>query len=145
MKKNYTQYQNTLLSPHNDVVIKKTRIKADIVFGSPSTGCKGSGVCTVVPATQMSSKALKCPHATAWISMTNQRKLRFSFIKSSMTEQQIKCYFRWNLFQIFESVAMPLFVQNRIGPYRPMIIKSGIYHVEERMSELIVDFNLADL
>jgi len=62
-----------------------------------------------------------------------------------MTEQQIKCYFRWNLFQVFESVAMPLFVQNRFGTHRPLIIKSGIYHVDERMNELIVDFLLADI
>ncbi len=144
MKKNYTQYQNTLLSPQNDVVIKKTRIKADIVFGSPSTGCKGSGVCTVVPATQMGSKSLKCPYATAWISMKNKRNIRFAFIKSSMTEQQIKCYFRWNLFQVFESVAMPQFVQTRIGYHRPLIIRSGIYHVEVRTHELIVDFKLTD-
>lgn len=61
-----------------------------------------------------------------------------------MTEQHIKCYFRWNLFQIFESVSMPLFVQKRIGANRPLILKPGIYIVEERLHELIVDFHLLD-
>lgn len=143
MKKNHTQYQNTLVNPLSDIGIKKTRIKADIVFGSPSTGCKGSGVCMVLPATQ-ARNALKCPHSTAWISMTNQRKLRFAFLRQSMTEQHIKCYFRWNLFQVFESVSMPLFVQKRIGASRPLILKPGIYIVEERPHELIVDFYLLD-
>lgn len=143
MKKNHTHYQNAQISPPNDVVITKTRIKAEIVFGSPSTGCKGSGVCMVVPYTAM-NKVLKCPHATAWISITNQQMLRFSFIKSSMTEQQIKGYFRWNLFQVFEPLSMPHFVQSRIGVYRPLIIKSGIYFVEDRGHELKVDFHLID-
>lgn len=61
-----------------------------------------------------------------------------------MSEQQIKCYFRWNLFQIFESVAMPPFVQKRIASYRPLIIKPGIYIVEDRINELIVDFYLLE-
>jgi len=76
--------------------------------------------------------------------MPNQRKIRFAFIKSSMTEQQIKCHFRWNLFQVFESVTMPLFVQKRIGDNYPLVLKPGIYIVEERMRELVVDFQLAD-
>jgi len=143
VKKNHTQYQNTLENTLSDIVIKKTRVKADIVFGSPSTGCKGSGVCTVIPIFQGRSN-LKCPSATAWISMVNKKKIRFAFLKSSMTEQQIKCHFRWNLFQVFESVSMPFFVQKGIGANHQLIVKSGIYIVEERLLELIVDFNLDD-
>lgn len=143
MKKDHTQYQNTLVNPLSDIGIRKARIKADIIFGSPSTGCKGAGVCTVVPAAQV-SKPIKCPYATAWISIKDQARLRFAFIKDSMSEQQIKCYFRWNLFQIFESVAMPPFVQKRIASYRPLIIKPGIYIVEDRINELIVDFYLLE-
>lgn len=119
----------------------RSRLKSEIVFGSLSTGCKGSGVCKVVPSDTMTTE-WKCPHATAWISVTTNNKLRFAFIKSSMSEQMIRRYFRWQLFQVFEPYAMPVFIEKRLKINRKMTIAPGIYTVRDSNNELIVDFNI---
>lgn len=129
MKKEHTHYQNT----QNKTVIDsctRLKIKAEIVFGSPSLGCKGSGVCKVLPST-VSMDAWKCSHATAWLSITNCKGVRMLFPKASMTDRQAKVYFRWHLFQVFEPVPMPGFIQKRLGMSAPLIIRPGIYQVCE--------------
>ena len=119
----------------------RSRLKSEIVFGSLSTGCKGSGVCKVVPSDTMTTE-WKCPHATAWISVTANEKLRFAFIKSAMPGQMIRRYFRWQLFQVFEPYAMPLYIEKKLKTNRKMAIAPGIYTVRETNDELIVDFNI---
>lgn len=119
----------------------RSRLKSEIVFGSLSTGCKGSGVCKVVPSDTMTTD-WKCPHATAWISVTANNRLRFAFIKSSMSEQMIRRYFRWQLFQVFEPYTMPVFIEKKMKLNRKMTIAPGIYVVRETTIELIVDFNI---
>ncbi|MEZ4942638.1 MAG: hypothetical protein R3D58_17320 [Saprospiraceae bacterium] len=121
---------------------KKTIIKqlrSEIVFGSPSTGCKGSGVCKVVPVLT-TARDWKCPHATAWISVTPEGKLRVAFQKSSLTLRQIRCYFRWQLFQVFEPFQMPYYIQQKLNASQTLIIQPGIYPVLETADELIVEF-----
>lgn len=114
-------------------------LKSEIVFGSLSTGCKGSGVCKVLP-TGLSDIVWKCPRAMGYISIVEPGRLRIEFIKSSMTQAEIRRYFRWGLFQVFEPYAMPRFVRRHLKVNDSLIILPGIYTVTETADELIVDF-----
>lgn len=117
----------------------KIRLKSEIVFGSLSTGCRGAGVCKVVPA-RVATNDWKCLHATAWISITSNQKIRFSFIKSTLTQQMVRRYFSWHLFQVFEPFPMPLFVEKKLKTGNSLTIRPGIYSVIETPTALIVDF-----
>ncbi len=117
----------------------RIRLKSEIVFGSLSTGCRGAGVCKVVPA-RVATEDWKCLHATAWISITPNQKIRFSFIKSTLTQQMIRRHFSWRLFQVFEPFPMPLFVEKKFKTDKGLTIKPGIYSVVETTTALIVDF-----
>ncbi len=132
-----TQYSRLPVESKENTTQK--RLKSEIVFGSLSTGCKGSGVCKVVPSS-IEVKGWKCPHATAWISLSPEGKIRIEFIKNSMTIQEIRRYFRWQLFQVFEAYAMPSFVRNNLEIPRPLVIQPGIYPVTDTGKGLIVDF-----
>lgn len=136
MKKEHAHYPNTRIQIATN---NQTKIKAEIVFGSPSMGCKGSGVCKVLPAAAASTD-WKCPHATAWISIYKSNCIRMAFLKSSMTPKQINTYFRWHLFQVFESVSMPLFVEKRLHAIQGFTIRPGIYPVIDTNEFLIVKF-----
>jgi hypothetical protein len=136
VKKEQTHYQNTHIQIATN---NQTKIKAEIVFGSPSMGCKGSGVCKVLSITAASTD-WKCPRATAWISITKNSCVRMAFLKSSMMPRQINRYFRWHLFQVFESVSMPLFVEKRLRSIQEIVIQPGIYPVIDTDEFLIVEF-----
>lgn len=117
----------------------RIRLKSEIVFGSLSTGCRGAGVCKVVPA-RVATNDWKCLHATAWVSITSDQKIRFSFIKSTLTQQMIRRYFSWHLFQVFEPYPMPLFIEKKLKAANNLTIRPGIYTVIETPSSLIIDF-----
>lgn len=117
----------------------RIKLKSEIIFGSPSTGCKGSGVCKVVPAS-IPVQDWKCPHALAWIYLLDNAKIRFEFIRSSMSEQQYKRYFRWQLFQVYEPYPMPIFIEKKLKVKQNLIVLPGIYPVIETPHVLIVDF-----
>lgn len=119
----------------------RIKLKSEIVFGSLSTGCRGSGVCKVVPA-RVATDDWKCPHATAWVYMVEDRKLRISFIKSTITHQMFRRYFSWHLFQVFEPFTMPLFIEKGLKKGNLLIIRPGIYTVIETPSALVVDFTV---
>ncbi len=59
-----------------------------------------------------------------------------------MSEQMIRRYFRWQLFQVFEPYTMPAFIEKKLKTNRKMTIAPGIYTVRETNDELIVDFNI---
>lgn len=137
MKNAQIQYPDaTLKTKENPARIK---LKSEIVFGSISTGCRGSGVCKVVP-TGVAMEDWKCHHATAWIYITADKKLRISFIRSTLTQQMIRRYFSWHLFQVFEPFTMPLFIEKKLKTGQCITIWPGIYPVIETPSSLIVDF-----
>jgi hypothetical protein len=115
------------------------KLKSEIVFGSPALGCQGSGICKVVPA-GINTEEWKCPHGQAWVSLTKEQKIRFAFIKSSMELRQMRRFFRWHLFQVYEPFRMPLFAERRLGAAVPLIIAPGIYQVWETDRTLIVEF-----
>jgi len=137
VKNAQTQYSRLPVESKENTTQK--RLRSEIVFGSLSTGCKGSGVCKVVPS-RIEVKDWKCPHAAAWISLSPEGKIRIEFIKKSMTVQELRRYFRWQLFQVFEAYAMPAFVRNGLDTPGHLIIQPGIYAVKDTGKELIVDF-----
>jgi hypothetical protein len=135
----------SIITQHKEELLHWTRrvtglkLKSEIVFGSPGLGCQGSGICKVVPA-NIETQHWKCPHGQAWISLTKEQKIRISFIKSTLDRRQIRRYFRWHLFQVYEPLRMPLFVESRLAAAVPLIIQPGIYQVWETDRTLIVDF-----
>lgn len=114
-------------------------LKSEIVFGSPGMGCQGAGICMIVPVAE-SPPQWKCPHASAWISVLADGKIRLSFEKSGMPDLFMKRYFRWLLFQVFEPYTIPRSIQKRLRTGWPLTIHPGIYPVQETSGHLTVDF-----
>lgn len=133
------QIQNRHEVIHIKVNPARTKLKLEIVFGSLSASCKGSGICKVVPF-GIQTEDWKCPHASAWVYITTEARLRIEFIKHSMFQQYIRRYFRWHLFQVQEAFEMPLFVEKRLKVSEKIIVRPGVYSVKETAQKLIVDF-----
>lgn len=113
------------------------KIKSEIILGSPGMDCQGVGVCRVMAYGEPFQG--KCPVTTAWISITEGRKLRCAFWKSTMDRRLMKRHFGWLLFQVYEMYELPLELTQTISE-SPVRIFPGIYPVWETPRFLIVDF-----
>ena len=112
-------------------------IRVQVVLGSPAAGCKDVGICRVIPAE--SAVKLPCPMIVAWVSTTEQGKLRFSFLKESIDQQIYNRHFKWGLFQVIEACEMPLFLKRSLKE-KELWVLPGIYPVWSKPDRLIVDF-----
>ena len=99
--------------------------------------CQGVGVCRVMAYGDPFNG--KCPVVTAWMSVTEQSKLRCSFWKSTMDKRLMKRHFGWMLFQVFEMYELPVEITRPLSTETVRIFP-GIYPVWETSRFLIVDF-----
>lgn len=107
------------------------------MFGNPSAGCQGVGICKVLSYGQRTEQ--KCPKVTAWISLTEEGKLRFSFLKSSMDKAYIRKHFGWRLFQVYTEYELSEKVVRKLGLKAAKVLP-GIYTVWETPRHLVIDF-----
>jgi len=98
------------------------RIKSEVILGSPGMDCQGVGVCRVMAYGEPFDG--KCPVITAWMSVTAERKLRFSFWKSTMDRRLMRRHFGWQLFQVYELYELPSELTKR-ARFIPVFIRSG--------------------
>ncbi len=113
------------------------RIKSEVILGSPGMDCQGVGVCRVMAYGEPFEG--KCPVTTAWISVTEERKLRCAFWKSTMNNRLMKRHFGWLLFQVYEMYELPEELTRPISE-ETLRIFPGIYSVWETPRFLVVDF-----
>ena len=115
----------------------QNKVKAEIMFGNPSMGCQGVGICQVLSYGQETTS--KCPKVTAWISTTAEGKLRFRFLKSSMDKAYIRKHFGWRLFQVYTTYELSGKVASKLGLVEAKVMP-GIYTVWETSRHFVVDF-----
>lgn len=113
------------------------KIRTDVVLGSPSSNCSGVGICRVMAYGE--NPDMKCPRVAAWVSVTEEGKMRFEFEKASMEGRYMRRHFRWLLFQVFEPCLIP-FSLLRSTTIEQRTIRPGIYQVWEVGERLIVEF-----
>jgi hypothetical protein len=118
-------------------ITTQNKVKAEIMFGNPSMGCQGVGICKVLSYGQETTN--KCPKVTAWISTTVEGKLRFRFLKSSMEKSYIRKHFGWRLFQVYNTYELSEKVANKLGLLEAKVAP-GIYTVWETPRHFVVDF-----
>ena len=130
-----TTYTIDTISRHRNLSGQKVR--ADVVLGSPSANCGGVGICRVMALGE--GAGIACPKVAAWISITDEGKLRMEFQKSSMEGRFMRRHFRWMLFQVFEAYLIPHHILGGVK-LNQRTIRPGIYQVWEVDDTLIVDF-----
>jgi hypothetical protein len=114
-------------------------IRAEIVLGSPGADCSGLGICRMMGATPVGIR-YKCPVVSAWLSLTQERRLRVHFWKDSMDLRFMRRHFRWCLFQVLEPYRIPDELCRALPGVSDQTIRPGIYTVWETPEYLVVDF-----
>lgn len=71
--------------------------------------------------------------------MTEEGKLRFSFLKTSIEKQHIRKHFGWRLFQVYTAYELSDKIARKLG-LEAATVRPGIYTVWETPRHLVVDF-----
>ncbi len=117
--------------------LSEQKVRAEVVLGSPSANCGGVGICRVMAYGE--GVGITCPKVNAWISITDEGKLRFEFQKASMEGRFMRRHFRWLLFQVLETYTVPYKLLGALK-LEQRTIQPGIYQVWEVGDNMIVDF-----
>lgn len=107
-------------------------VEMEVVFGSPSQNCGGSGICMMISRLPK-ARVLPCPHARASVAVVGN-SLRFRFAKSQMMEQYARRYFSTGYFEVFEAYQVPLRISRSLGRLG-LMVRPGKYQVEETAQE----------
>jgi hypothetical protein len=105
----------------------KVSIVLQVVFGSPSRFCAGSGVCRVFPETVNISASWPCPVWTGQLHwLASCRSFQLSFSLEQFTSAEINKWFPEGWFLIEEAFPLPLWLASLLGEHH-CLIPAGRY------------------
>jgi hypothetical protein len=116
----------------NPSVFPFLEMKAEVVFGSPSQNCGGSGICMMISRLPR-TRVLPCPHAPAFVAVVGNT-LRFRFLKDQTMEPYAQRYFSKGYFEVMEGYRLPLSISRGLGMFGVGVMP-GKYRVEETAQE----------
>ncbi len=133
--------QQKQVAPCLPITLVQTReIRMEVVFGTPSQNCIGSGICMVMNRLP-SHRPLRCPHAPAWISFEHGL-LVFRFLKTEVVREDAIYRFDAPWFLVQESFQIPLYAKRYLG-LPSQWVSPGLYAIEERPKDWLLAFSLS--
>ena len=134
------QQQNRIVHSMTMPLSQTHEVKMEVVFGTPSQNCIGSGVCMLMNRAPQ-NKQLSCPHAPAWLSY-QQGRLTFRFLKEAVTRQDCIARFESPWFLVEEPFEIPRTTARRLGMTTSWVAP-GLYAVVETAKEWFLAFPLS--
>ena len=132
------QLQNRV-APKLPILLALTReIEMEVVFGTPSQNCIGSGICIVMNRLPAQYQ-LPCPHAPAWISF-GQGRLVFRFSKSEVVHKDAISRLDAPRFLVQETFQIPRYSVQHLGMLSPWV-PAGEYAIVETSKDWFLDFD----
>ncbi|HOY06764.1 MAG TPA: hypothetical protein PLO67_15250 [Saprospiraceae bacterium] len=155
--KNYSTYQSVpgtgrlydpfgnLLQPVRETLTEKS-LSCDVVFGSPSNDCRGTGICKITArksrTSTVSGSRRDCKSAKALlISGENGRSLSMVFARELLCVHIWKNHLRHGVLVLNEPCKIPLDVSRAIN-LKFHMIQPGQYKVEELEGRYRIRFSM---
>ncbi|HMQ62444.1 MAG TPA: hypothetical protein PKE06_17330 [Flavilitoribacter sp.] len=106
-------------------------VNADVVFGSPSKKCAGTGICKVSTRSEalIDPELPCCNKSAAEIGICRQDRLVFRIEKQGLCAKLVNSQFAFGRFKMDESVFLPLFVSAAFN-LPPIQLTAGVFPVQ---------------
>lgn len=117
-------------------------VRADVEFGQPSKNCSGLGICRInlmYADTYSAAKNCQCNSARTIISVTNSKRLRFTFVKNEIDDRVLDQYFGGYSFTVLEDINIPKPIIQKFD-LKYDLIKYGNYLIIESKHFLTILF-----
>jgi len=133
------QHINRVAQPQWRPLTQTNGMRMEVVFGTPSQNCIGSGICMVMNRLP-SRQQLRCPHAPAWLSF-EQGLLVFRFPKSEVLSEEAILRFASPWFLVQEPFQVPRHCARQLGMPAQQI-SPGVYKIRETHLDWVLAFQL---
>jgi hypothetical protein len=111
-------------------------VRSEVIFGSPKNRCKGTGICKV-----LTLSAGKQPTRTlTYVTLEGNGKLRFDFVKESMTDELMNFHFHNHRFMVTDTFEFSKPILKALEVEK-LSIPPGFYDVSESGQFLSVYFS----
>ena len=110
---------------------QQLELSAEVIFGVPSQGCRGTGICKLTTLAEQSKKPsmmTRCKKGLAIISITAEDRIKFNFEKASMCKATIKKHFGYHYFFLEETFEVPAAIRELLE-LKQARIKPGAYPI----------------
>ena len=118
-----------------------TEVEMEVVFGTPSQNCIGSGICMVMSRLPR-QQSLRCAHTPAYISC-QKGKLVFRFPKSKVMHDGAIGRLDKPWFEIKEAYQMPKHIARKLGT-NIGAVACGIYPIVDRGDEWVLNLSCSE-
>ncbi|MEM9887057.1 MAG: hypothetical protein AAF849_14275 [Bacteroidota bacterium] len=116
-------------------VWKIANVKTEVIFGSPKNRCRGVGICKVMTL----SAIQETNRPIAYLSVNKGGRVKFDFLKETITEAMLKMHFKDDLFVVVDEFQFTDILLKRLDR-KALRIANGIYEVKQTERFLSVVF-----
>jgi hypothetical protein len=113
-------------------------LKADLVLGSPKSGCSGVGICHI--SVSVDKSEFPCPAYPTHLFRTCKGGLAVAFSEQRLPEAVLLEHFSGGVFRVTDRFIMPKSLAGTLG-LKNRVIHPGAYKVSRKLSFLIVEFD----
>jgi hypothetical protein len=142
-----TSLKQAALPPRGQATKGETRenidaLRSEVVFGTPSQNCAGSGVCFVSPYRPHSKlRDFSCPRAEARLLTGTDNYFSVCFRRADLSPSLIEKYFSEDFLWIDESFKIALTLSKRLG-LRKNCVPAGRYPILETAAGWRIVFHI---
>jgi len=133
------QHFNQASGPQLRALTQANVIRMEVVFGTPSQNCIGSGICMVMNRLP-NRQQLRCPHAPAWLSF-ERGLLVFRFSKSEVLTEDAIRRFASPWFLVQEAFQVPQHCARQLG-MPAQRVSPGVYKITNTRLDWLLAFQL---
>ena len=114
-------------------------LQMEVVFGTPSSACAGSGVCKMLPAGFSISKPIACPTFMVRAQFTSTTVI-LSLSTNQLTSEQWSFWFNSTYFIVEEDFTIPAWIRRKLQS-APLTIRAGCYPVLKNGGQIALVFS----
>lgn len=123
------------------VSVKRLILHCDVVFGSPSARCQGTGICKIIAREEGPYRNRHCRHTVAFASKGQSGAgLSLYFFREHLCSSLMRLHFRHGYIQVGESCRLPKKLVHQLE-LNVQVITPGQYRLEESNLYYRLDFD----
>lgn len=119
-------------------------IICEVIFGTPSKNCQGSGICMVAKSSFFDGRPIACKYATSFVSSPSPGILMFRFPKSSIGRWENYRLLEEEFFWVEEAFILPRWLGVKCN-MTSAVVRPGKYPVIDTIDSRWIRFHLTSL
>lgn len=106
-------------------------LQCDVIFGAPSAGCQGTGICKIAAREERAMQKRDCRNTVAWMApMAGGKGITLFFFREHLCSELMRKHFRHGVLTVAESCRLPHSLIRQLD-LKITAIPPGRYTLEE--------------